>query len=112
MFDRIGHFAVGFYALPIMEYVWSRGIIKSKLVTVLYGIFAIAFVAACYEWIEWIYAVKYGGEAGAVFLGSQGDVWDAEMDVLMDVLGGEREIGFGLTSVTVIIYTINQFRDL
>ena len=87
MFDRIGHFAVGFYALPIMEYVYSRGIIKSKLVTVLYGIFAIAFVAACYEWIEWIYAVKYGGEAGAAFLGSQGDVWDAQKDMLMDVVG-------------------------
>jgi putative membrane protein len=52
MFDRIGHFAVGFYALPIMEYVYSRGIIRSKLVTFLYGVFAIAFVAACYEWIE------------------------------------------------------------
>ncbi len=87
MFDRIGHFAVGFYALPIMEYVYSRGIIKSKLVTILYGIFAIAFVAACYEWIEWIYAVMYGGEAGAAFLGSQGDVWDAQKDMLMDVLG-------------------------
>ncbi len=87
MFDRIGHFMVGFYALPIMEYVWQRGIIKSKLVTILYGIFAIAFVAACYEWIEWIYAVKYGGEAGAAFLGSQGDIWDAQKDMLMDVGG-------------------------
>ena len=87
MFDRVGHFTVGFYALPIMEYVYSRGIIKSKLVTFLYGVFAIAFVAVCYEWIEWIYAVKEGGSAGIAFLGSQGDVWDAQKDMLMDVLG-------------------------
>ncbi len=87
MFDRIGHFAVGFYALPIMEYVYSRGIIKSKLVTVLYGVFAIAFVAMSYELIEWIYAVTAGGAEGAAFLGSQGDVWDAQKDMLMDTLG-------------------------
>ncbi len=87
MFDRVGHFAVGFYALPIIEYVYGRGIIKTKLVAFLYGVFAIAFVAACYEWIEWIYAVKAGGEAGIAFLGSQGDIWDAQKDMLMDVCG-------------------------
>ena len=32
MFDHVGHFVVGFYALPIIEYVYSRGIIKTKLV--------------------------------------------------------------------------------
>ncbi len=87
MFDRIGHFAVGFYALPIMEYVYSRKIITTKLVTILYGIFAIAFVSVCYEWIEWIYAVVAGGDAGIAFLGSQGDIWDAQKDMLMDVSG-------------------------
>jgi putative membrane protein len=87
MFDRIGHFSVGFYALPIMEYVYSRGIIKTKLVTVLYGVFAIAFVAMSYELVEWIYAATAGGAEGAAFLGSQGDIWDAQKDMLMDTLG-------------------------
>jgi putative membrane protein len=41
-----------------------------------------------YELIEWGYAA-YGGnpEAGANFLGSQGDIWDAQKDMLMDTLG-------------------------
>ena len=28
-----------------------------------------------------------GGEAGAAFLGSQGDEWDAQKDILCDTLG-------------------------
>lgn len=37
--------------------------------------------------VEWWYAVADGGEAGAAFLGSQGDVWDAQKDILCDTLG-------------------------
>ncbi|SNR43327.1 DUF2238 domain-containing protein [Hymenobacter mucosus] len=40
-----------------------------------------------YELIEWVYAVKAGGEAGAAFLGSQGDIWDAQKDMLADTSG-------------------------
>jgi putative membrane protein len=87
MFDRIGHFSVGFYALPIIEYLVSRGRVASKTIAVTYAIFAIAFVAVFYEWIEWWYAAFYGGESGAAFLGSQGDIWDAQKDMFMDVLG-------------------------
>jgi hypothetical protein len=32
--------------------------------------------------------VVAGGESGAAFLGSQGDIWDAQKDMLMDILGG------------------------
>lgn len=87
MFDRIGHFAVGFYALPIMEYLFSRRLVTKRWVAATYSIFAIAFVAVVYEWIEWWYAAQYGGSAGAAFLGSQGDIWDAQKDMLMDVSG-------------------------
>ena len=87
MFDRVGHFAVGFYALPIMEYLVGRGLVAKKWIAVTYAVFAIAFVAVFYEWIEWWYAELWGGSAGAAFLGSQGDIWDAQKDMLMDVLG-------------------------
>lgn len=39
------------------------------------------------EPVEWLYAEWDGGTAGAAFLGSQGDVWDARKDMLMDTLG-------------------------
>ena len=33
------------------------------------------------------FAVIEGGDAGAAFLGSQGDAWDAQKDILCDTLG-------------------------
>ncbi len=88
MFDRIGHFSVGFYAFGILEYLLGRRAM-SRTLACLFAVFAIAFVAMSYELLEWIYAA-YGGnaQAGANFLGSQGDVWDAQKDMLMDTLGG------------------------
>jgi putative membrane protein len=87
MFDRVGHFSVGFFAFGILEYLVDRRVMSRRLAC-LFAVFAIAFVAMSYELIEWGYAA-YGGnpEAGANFLGSQGDVWDAQKDMLMDTLG-------------------------
>jgi putative membrane protein len=87
MFDRVGHFSVGFFAFGIVEHLLSRRAM-SRTLACLFAIFAIGFVAMSYELIEWLYAA-YGSNAaaGANFLGSQGDVWDAQKDMLMDTLG-------------------------
>ena len=86
MFDRIGHFSVGFYAFALIEYLESRNKMSRPLACT-FAIFTIAFVAMAYELIEWGYAATAGGESGAAFLGSQGDIWDAQKDMLMDTLG-------------------------
>ena len=85
-FDRIGHFSVGFYAYPIAE-LFVRRKLAGPVVTTLFALFAIMAVAAAYEIIEWQYAVVEGGKAGLEFLGSQGDVWDAQKDMFADTLG-------------------------
>ena len=51
------------------------------------GILFIMALANAWELIEWGYAEADGGEVGAAFLGSQGDVWDAQKDMLCDTLG-------------------------
>jgi putative membrane protein len=85
-FDRIGHFVIGFYAYPMVEWLLRRGYCKLTLAS-FFGIFFIMSVAAGYEIIEWLYAVTEGGDAGIEFLGSQGDIWDAQKDMLADTLG-------------------------
>jgi len=97
MFDRVGHFSVGFFAFGIMEYLVARGAMSRPLAC-LFAVFAIGFVAMSYELIEWGFAA-YGGnaEAGANFLGSQGDVWDAQKDMLMDTLGAVTAVLLFLT---------------
>lgn len=78
MYDRVAHFTVGFFAFGIVEYLMDRRAMSRPLAC-LFALFAIGFVAMSYELLEWAYAA-YGGnaQAGANFLGSQGDVWDAQ----------------------------------
>ncbi|MDP8162203.1 DUF2238 domain-containing protein [Pasteurella skyensis] len=85
-FDRVAHYIIGFYSFPIAEFVLRRS--KCTLGTALcLGLFSIMSLAAAYEIIEWQYAVIEGGNAGVEFLGSQGDIWDAQKDMLADTLG-------------------------
>ena len=87
MYDRVAHFSVGFYAFAIVEYLLARRAMSRSLAA-LFAVFTIATVAMSYELIEWWYAAYAGSaESGAAFLGSQGDVWDAQKDMLMDTLG-------------------------
>jgi putative membrane protein len=95
MFDRVGHFSVGFYAFALMEYLESRNKM-SRTLACMFAIFTIAFVAMSYELLEWGFAATAGGDAGANFLGSQGDIWDAQKDMLMDTLGAITSTGLYL----------------
>ncbi|MCK9351591.1 MAG: DUF2238 domain-containing protein [Candidatus Paceibacterota bacterium] len=86
-FDRIAHFSVGFYAFAIAEWLYVKKLIANKFLLFTYPVFAIASVAMGYELVEWIYAALAAPEAGAAYLGSQGDIWDAQKDMLLDTLG-------------------------
>lgn len=87
MYDRVAHFSVGFYAYALAEYLSVRKLVNTKWLVYLVPLFFIVSVAAVYEMFEWWFAATYGGNAGAAFLGSQGDIWDAQKDMLMDTLG-------------------------
>jgi putative membrane protein len=86
-YDRVAHFSVGFYAWAVAELLVMKRAVNSRLVLFLFPVFTIAFVAMSYELIEWWYAEIEGGSSGAAFLGSQGDIWDAQKDMLADTLG-------------------------
>ncbi len=94
MFDRVAHFSVGFYAYPILELAEKSKAITKRWVAGLFAVCAIATVAMSYEIIEWIYAVTSDPSSGNAFLGSQGDIWDAQKDMLMDTLGAVFAVVF------------------
>ena len=87
IFDRFGHFFVGVFAYPIAEFTYRKKYISTIFTAILFGVFALGFWGALYEVIETIYAIQAGGDSGAAFLGSQGDIWDAQKDMLLDILG-------------------------
>ena len=44
-------------------------------------------VSALYELMEWAAAIIFGGDLGAAYLGTQGDIWDAQIDIALAGLG-------------------------
>lgn len=94
MYDRIAHFSVGFYAYPILEITERNRVISKRWVAGFFAVCVIATVAMSYEIIEWIYAALSDPASGSAFLGSQGDIWDAQKDMLMDTLGALFAVGF------------------
>ncbi len=87
-YDRIGHFAFGFFPVFTLREVFLR-------VTPLRGggwfifilIATVLGLAAFYEFIEWWAAVLLDPKGGDTFLGSQGDIWDAQWDMFLAGVG-------------------------
>lgn len=86
-FDRIAHFSVGFYAFAVAEWLYTRRLVSGKFLLFTYPVFLIATVAMSYELVEWIYAAQAPAADAMNYLGSQGDIWDAQKDMLADTLG-------------------------
>ena len=86
-YDRFGHFSVGFYAYAIAEYMLVKRLVRSRAILYLFPLFSVLSLAALYEIFEWLYAVNVDAGAGIAVLGSQGDIWDAQKDMLSDGSG-------------------------
>jgi len=86
-FDRLAHFIIGLNSFCVAEFFLKTKKVSSVGVAAFVGILFIMAMANAWELIEWIYAALDGGEVGAAFLGSQGDIWDAQKDMLADTLG-------------------------
>lgn len=79
--------ALAFDPYDRTEWLDRSAVSAQRFVIYLFPLFTIAFVAMSYEIIEWWFAVSSDPNAGGAFLGSQGDIWDAQKDMLADTLG-------------------------
>lgn len=86
-YDRMAHFTVGFYAFAIAEWLWNKKLVANRFLLFTYPVFVIATIAMSYELVEWYYAVQSNAADAMAYLGSQGDIWDAQKDMLADTLG-------------------------
>ena len=86
-FDKIGHLAQGFIPAMLFRELLLRNspLRQGKLLFVLVAASCLA-VSASYELIEWAAAISMGQSADA-FLGTQGDPWDTQSDMLMALIG-------------------------
>jgi putative membrane protein len=87
MYDRLVHFCFGFLlAYPVRE-VFLRLARAKGFWGYLLPLDLTLALSATYEIIEWVVAVRVDPSAGMAFLGTQGDVWDSQKDMLMAGVG-------------------------
>lgn len=86
-YDRLGHFFQGFTpAIIARELLLRTSPLRPGKWLFVIVTFMCLSVAAMYELFEWGYAEVYAD--GAVdFLGTQGDIWDAQKDMLLAFVG-------------------------
>lgn len=86
-YDRVGHFAQGFIPAIIAREVLIRNEVISKKKYVSFIVVCICLaISASYELIEFGVA-KFTGDSAEAFLGTQGDIWDTQWDMLMALIG-------------------------
>ena len=88
-YDRVGHLALGFFPVSIIKEVLLRATALRRGGWFTFIVLSVVLVvAAGYEFIEWGSTYIFASDVGQAFLGSQGDPWDAQWDMLLGLVGG------------------------
>ena len=93
-YDKLGHFMQGFVPAMITREIFIRQEVIKK-----HGWIPFLTIAVCglisllYELLEWLVSVS-SGASGDSFLGTQGDVWDTQSDMLFAVVGATCMVVF------------------
>jgi putative membrane protein len=88
-YDRLVHFAFGLlFYYPILEFFKKTSKIENKTWLYLIPLIMIIAIGGAYEVTEWIKATNIDPKQAKIFMGTQGDPWDAQKDILMGFLGG------------------------
>lgn len=94
-YDRIVHFSFGFLLAYPMRELFLKWLKYPKLVAWILPIEITLSISALYELIEWAVADIFFKAQGDAYLGTQGDIWDAQKDIFMAFLGA-------LVSTTIV----------
>ena len=85
-FDRLVHFLFGLLVFRILFEMISPAANTAKSALLFTFTMAVS-ISAFYEILEWIAAAILHPELGLAFLGTQGDIWDAQKDTISAMTG-------------------------
>lgn len=101
-YDRVIHFAYGLLLVyPLRELLMRHAGVRGFWSYFL-PLDLTMSTSLLYELIEWGAAIVYGGDLGAAFLGTQGDIWDAHKDMAL--------AGIGALLGVLITWAVNRAR--
>ena len=86
-YDRLGHFAQGFVPAMVAREILLRNAVLERGRWLFFLVTCVCLaISATYELVEWWVALA-SGDAAQAFLGTQGDVWDTQWDMLLALCG-------------------------
>ena len=86
-YDRIVHFSFGFLLAYPMRELFLKWFQYPKMVAWILPIEITLSISGLYELIEWAVADVFFQEQGVAYLGTQGDIWDAQKDIFLAFSG-------------------------
>ena len=107
-FDRLVHFSFGaLLAYPIRE-LYCRIADSKGFWSYFFPLELTMAASMMFELFEWGAAEIFGGDLGIAYLGTQGDIWDAQKDMALASLGA-----FCAMSITLVLNLLIQkdFRE-
>lgn len=112
-YDRIVHFCFGFLLAYPMREMFLKWLKFPRWVSWVLPIEITLSIGAFYELIEWAVADLFFPAQGDAYLGTQGDIWDAQKDIFLAVLGAV----LATTIVTMIkrlgnIYSADEIKAM
>lgn len=92
-FDRLVHFLFGLLTFRILFEMITPSTVTTKT-ALIFTFTMVVSISTCYEILEWLAAAILHPELGMAFLGTQGDVWDAQKDTISAMLGALTNVTF------------------
>jgi putative membrane protein len=86
-YDRFAHFCYGLLMLPVARDLFAARAAPRGLWRWLMPLLFVMSHTVIYELVEWLAAEVFGGDLGMAYLGTQGDVWDAQKDMALAAAG-------------------------
>lgn len=87
-YDRFGHFLKGLMLIVILEILLRKTTLVKSKTTQFIALCITLSIGAFYEIIEWLSTkIAKGGKVTENFLGMQGDIWDAQWDMSLLLVG-------------------------
>lgn len=93
-FDRAVHFLYGVLVMPAAVELFAAKAPPTGVWRFLMPLFFMNSHAVIYETIEWLAAEAFGGELGEAYLGTQGDPFDAQKDMVLAMAGSLLALAF------------------
>lgn len=86
-FDRLVHFLYGLLITPAAIELFAHYGRYPRVWAALFPLLFVTSHSVVYELVEWGAALLFGGDLGQAYLGTQGDIWDAQKDMALAALG-------------------------